>query len=152
MTRFAFGRRRLPAREPGRAWLRAHRHELQMAALLTIMVVLPSAGPFVERLSRLEIPVHVVDLGRLVAPAAVVRLAVTLHRLTPDIVQSHGARSNFYARLAVALLPRPRHVSTVHNSLRDSPVSTLRRIVYRAMDRSTRFGNRFSRVRRWTCA
>jgi len=54
MTRFAFGGRdvaRLPAREPGRAWLRAHRHELQMAALLTIMVVLPSAvlGTFAWR-------------------------------------------------------------------------------------------------------
>ncbi len=102
-----------------------------------LTVVLPSEGPFVKRLSRLEIPVHVVDLGRLVAPSAVVRLAATLRRLAPDIVQSHGARSNFYARLAVALLRRPRHVSTVHNSLRDYPVSPLRRVVYRAMDRST---------------
>ena len=102
-----------------------------------LSVVLPSEGPFAERLSRLAVPVHVADLGRLVAPSAIVRLAATLHRLRPDIVQSHGARSNFYARLAVALLPRPRHVSTVHNSLRDYPVSTLRRVVYRAMDRST---------------
>src|SRR5207244_6258835 len=77
-----------------------------------LTVVLPDEGAFGERLSRLEIPVHVVDLGRLVAPSAVVRLAATLHRLTPDIVQSRGARSNVYARLAVALLRRPRHSST----------------------------------------
>jgi glycosyltransferase involved in cell wall biosynthesis len=102
-----------------------------------LSVVLPAAGPFLERLARLEIPVHVVDLGRLVAPSAIFRLAATLRRLAPDIVQSHGARSNFYARLAVALLRGPRHVSTVHNSLRAYPVSPLRRLLYRSMDRLT---------------
>src|SRR5262249_45324560 len=45
------GAPRHPAMEPGRAWLRAHRHELQMAALLTVMVALPSAvlGTFAWR-------------------------------------------------------------------------------------------------------
>lgn len=141
----------LPAREPvvrvvhvagsadwggGERYLELLARHLDRARF-ALTVVLPGEGPFGERLSRLEIPVHVVDLGRLVAPSAVVRLAATLRRLTPDIVQSHGARSNFYARLAVALLPRPCHVSTVHNALGDYPVSTLRRAVYRAMDRST---------------
>jgi glycosyltransferase involved in cell wall biosynthesis len=102
-----------------------------------LTVVLPGAGPFEERLVRLGIPVHVVDLGRLVAPSAIVRLAATLHRLAPDIVQSHGARSNFYARLAVALLRRPRHISTIHNSLLDYPVAPPRRLLYRSMDRLT---------------
>jgi glycosyltransferase involved in cell wall biosynthesis len=81
--------------------------------------------------------VHVVDLERLVAPSAIVRLATTLRPLTPDIVQSHGARSNFYSRLAVAPLRRARHISTVHNSLRAYPVSAPRRRLYRAMDRLT---------------
>ncbi len=102
-----------------------------------LAVVLPAAGPFVERLVRLRVPAHVVDLGRLVAPSAVARLAATLRRLAPDIVQSHGARSNFYARLAVALLRGPRHISTVHNSLRAYPVSTPRRLLYRSLDRAT---------------
>ena len=103
-----------------------------------LTVVLPGEGAFAERLADLQIPVQVVDLERLVALSAIARLAATLRGLTPDVVQSHGARSNFYARLAAALLPRrPRHISTVHNSLRDYPVSSLRRLTYRAMDRVT---------------
>jgi glycosyltransferase involved in cell wall biosynthesis len=102
-----------------------------------LAAVLPGAGPFAERLERLGTPVHVVDLTRLVSLSAIVRLAATLRALTPDIVQSHGARSNFYARLATALLRRPRHISTVHNSLLDYPVSPLRRLLYRSLDRQT---------------
>lgn len=102
-----------------------------------LAVVLPGPGVFAARLAALAVPAHVVDLGRLVSPSAVVRLAGTLRRLAPDIVQSHGARSNFYARLAVGLLRSPRHVSTVHNALRDYPVSPLRGLAYRSLDRLT---------------
>lgn len=101
-------------------------------------IVLPDPGPFAECLRELGVPFQVVDLTRLVSPAAILRLTRVLRSRRPHIVQSHGARSNFYARLAVTLLPGVRHISTVHNSLLAYPVSPLRRAVYRSLDRLTR--------------
>jgi glycosyltransferase involved in cell wall biosynthesis len=101
-------------------------------------VVLPAPGPLGARLEALGVAVHVVDLGALVSPAAAVGLAATLRRLAPDVVQSHGARSNVYTRLAGRLAGVPAVVSTVHNALRDYPVAPARLALYRAMDRLTR--------------
>jgi glycosyltransferase involved in cell wall biosynthesis len=100
-------------------------------------VVMPASGPLRARLEGLGVAVHVVDLGALVSPGAVVRLAATLRRLAPDVVQSHGARSNVYTRLAGRLAAVPAVVSTVHNALRDYPVAPARLAIYRAMDRLT---------------
>jgi glycosyltransferase involved in cell wall biosynthesis len=101
-------------------------------------VVLPAPGPLGARLEALGVAVHVVDLGALVSPGAAVRLAATLRRLAPDVVQSHGARSNVYTRVAGRLAGVPAVVSTVHNALRDYPVAPARLALYRAMDRLTR--------------
>jgi glycosyltransferase involved in cell wall biosynthesis len=99
-------------------------------------VIAPAPGLLCSRLDGLGVPAHVVDLGALVSLRAVARLAAALRRLAPGIVQSHGARSNFYTRLAGRLAGIP-VVSTIHNALADYPVSSARLALYRAMDRLT---------------
>jgi glycosyltransferase involved in cell wall biosynthesis len=104
----------------------------------TLEVIAPARGVLCSRLAALGVASHVVDLGALVSPLAVVRLASTLRRLAPGLVQSHGARSNFYTRLAAPLAGGVSPVvSTIHNAIGDYPVSPLRLAVYRAMDRLT---------------
>jgi len=102
-----------------------------------VQVVLPAPGPLGARLGALGIDAHVVDLGALVSLGALLRLASVLRRLAPDVVQSHGARSNVYARVAGRLAGVPAVVSTIHNALRDYPVAPARLALYRAMDRVT---------------
>src|SRR4029077_3548595 len=101
-----------------------------------IEIILPAPGPLGARLEALRLRVHVVDLGTLIRPRALVHLALLLRRLAPDVVQSHGARSNVYTRVAGRLAGVPVVVSTVHNALRDYPVSPARRALYHAMDRA----------------
>jgi glycosyltransferase involved in cell wall biosynthesis len=101
-------------------------------------VIAPAEGALRARLGGLGVATHVVDLGALVSLRAVARLAGTLRRLGPDVVQSHGARSNFYTRLAARLAGVPAVVSTIHNALADYPVGAPRLALYRAMDRVTR--------------
>jgi glycosyltransferase involved in cell wall biosynthesis len=100
-------------------------------------VIAPAPGALCARLADLRVPVHVVDLGALVSLGAVARLTAALRRLAPGIVQSHGARSNVYTRLAGRLAGVPAVVSTIHNALADYPVSRARLALYRAMDRLT---------------
>jgi len=102
----------------------------------SLEVVAPAPGALCARLAALGVPAHVVDLGALVSPRAIARLAGALRRLAPALVQSHGARSNFYTRLAARAAGVPA-VSTIHNALADYPVSPARLAVYRAMDRLT---------------
>ena len=64
-------------------------------------VVVPEPGPLVDRLRALGVPTALVPLAeRLVNPAALWALARQFRRQRPAIVQSHGARSNVYTRLA----------------------------------------------------
>lgn len=100
-------------------------------------VIVPAPGPLADALRRLDVAVHVVPLEPLVSLRRVQDLAALLRRLAPDVLQSHGARTNFYARLAGRLAGVRAVVSTVHNSLRDYPVSAARRTVYVALDRLT---------------
>jgi glycosyltransferase involved in cell wall biosynthesis len=102
----------------------------------SLEVVAPAVGALCGRLAALGVPVHVVDLGALVSPPAIARLAGTLRRIAPALVQSHGARSNFYTRLAARAVHLP-SISTVHNALADYPVSAPRLAIYRALDRLT---------------
>ena len=98
-------------------------------------VIAPAEGPLRHALEALGVPVHVVPLDSLVRLGAVRELARLLRRLSPSLLQSHGARSNFYARLAGRAARVPVIVSTVHNSLRDYPVSRARRRLYLTLDR-----------------
>ena len=103
----------------------------------SLQVIAPAPGPLCGRLAECGVPAHVVDLGALVSPRAVGRLASALRRLRPSLVQSHGARSNVYTRLAARLAGVRAVVSTAHNALADYPVSLARLALYRAMDRLT---------------
>ena len=99
--------------------------------------IAPAPGALCGRLAALGVPAHVVDLEALVSPRAVTRLASAFRRRAPDLVQSHGARANVYARLAARLAGVRVVISTIHNALADYPVSATRLAVYRAMDRLT---------------
>jgi glycosyltransferase involved in cell wall biosynthesis len=101
-------------------------------------VVVPEPGPLVDRLRALGVPTALVPLAeRLVNPAALWALARQFRRQRPAIVQSHGARSNVYTRLAARLAGVPVVLSTVHNSLFDYEVSPARRRAYVAAERWT---------------
>lgn len=120
----------------GETWL------LRVAAALDrrfrLEVVVPEPGPLVERLRALDVVVHEAPIAaRLVNPAALAALVRVCRRVAPAIVQSHGARSNVYVRLAGRIARVPAVVSTVHNSLFDYPVGALRRRAYVAMEVAT---------------
>lgn len=103
-----------------------------------LAVIAPEAGPLLSRLRALGVETAVVPLGgSLASPAPLGRLARALRALRPRLVQSHGGRTNFYARLACRLAGVPCHVSTVHNSLYDYPVGAARRAAYVLADRAT---------------
>ena len=103
-----------------------------------LRVIAPEEGPLVPRLRGLGVETMVVPLARsLGSPAPLRDLARRLRAMRPSIVQSHGARTNFYARLACRIASVPHHVSTVHNSLYDYPVGKARRAAYVLVDRMT---------------
>ena len=124
-------------------WAGGEAYLLKLAAALDparfrLEVVVPEPGPLVARLGALGVATHEVALaGRLVSPAALGALVRVLRARAPAIVQSHGARSNVYTRLAARLARVPVVLSTVHNSLFDYEVSALRRRLYVAAERWT---------------
>lgn len=95
-------------------------------------LVCPEEGPLSAEMSRRDIPCEVVPLHPLGNPRPIWKLRRLLNLWEADVVQSHGARSNFYARLAAG--GRIPHISTVHNALGDYPVSPLRKGLYQALD------------------
>jgi len=103
-----------------------------------LSVAVPEDGPLVERLAALGVPSHRVPLAdRLLSPAALAALAGLFRRQRPAVVQSHGARSNVYTRLAARMAGVPVVLSTVHNSLFDYDVPRLRRAGYLLAERLT---------------
>ena len=73
---------------------------------------------------------HLVHLAPLFNPFALWRLTRLLVRERVTILQTHGARANFYGRIAGRLAGVPVIISTVHNSLKDYEVRSLRRGLY----------------------
>jgi glycosyltransferase involved in cell wall biosynthesis len=124
-------------------WAGGERYLLALATELdrkrfTLSVIVPDAGPLVERLHGLGVETCRVPLNeRLVSPRAFLALVRALRRLRPVIVQSHGARSNVYTRLAARFARVPIVVSTVHNSLFDYEVAGWRRALYVLAERLT---------------
>ena len=101
-------------------------------------VVVPEHGPLVDRLRAQEVPVHLARVAdRLLNPAALRALIDVFRRERPALVQSHGARSNVYTKVAARLAGVPVVVSTVHNSLFDYDVSRWRRRAYVLAERVT---------------
>ena len=87
------------------------------------------------RLGRMGVRAEVVGLSPLINPVSALRLARTLGRLRSDLIQSHGARSNFYAAVAGRLARTRVILLTVHNSLYDYPIPRIRRSIYLAFNR-----------------
>ncbi len=101
------------------------------------LLICPEPGPFMVKMAAKGVPVSLVHLEPLFNPLALVRLAQVLKREHVVILQTHGARANVYGRLAAWLAGVPCVVSTVHNSIRDYQISSMKRWVYGAMLRLT---------------
>jgi glycosyltransferase involved in cell wall biosynthesis len=80
---------------------------------------------------------QLVHLAPLFNPIALWRLTRLLARERVTILQTHGARANFYGRIAGRLAGVPVIISTVHNSLKDYEVRSLRRGLYTFLLRVT---------------
>ena len=101
------------------------------------MLICPEPGPFVGRMQARGMDVRVVHLEPLLNPFALLRLVRMLSDEKVTILQTHGARANFYGRIAGRLAGVPVVISTVHNSIADYEGSRLKRYIYSAALRAT---------------
>jgi glycosyltransferase involved in cell wall biosynthesis len=101
------------------------------------LLICPEPGPFVGRMKERGVETHLVQLAPLFNPLALWRLTRLLRRERVTILQTHGARANFYGRIAGRLAGVPVIISTVHNSLKDYEVRSLRRWLYAFLLRLT---------------
>ncbi len=77
---------------------------------VALRVVCPEDGPLRDEMRRRGVPCETVLLSPLGSPFPIRKLSRQFHQWNADIVQSHGARSNFYSRLAAGnLLPHQNH-------------------------------------------
>lgn len=101
------------------------------------LLICPEPGPFVGRMQERGVETHLVHLAPLFNPIALWRLTRLLVRERVTILQTHGARANFYGRIAGRLAGVPVIISTVHNSLKDYEVRSLKRWLYTYLLRLT---------------
>lgn len=101
------------------------------------LLICPEAGPFADKMAARGVPTRILSLDPLFSPAALVRLVRFLKREEVVILQTHGARANFYGRLAGWLAGVPCVVSTVHNSINDYEVGRFKRWLYKSLLRVT---------------
>jgi glycosyltransferase involved in cell wall biosynthesis len=101
------------------------------------LLICPEPGPFIGRMKERGIDTQLVHLAPLFNPMALWRLTRLLARERVTILQTHGARANFYGRIAGYLAGVPVIISTVHNSLKDYEVRPLRRKLYTVLLRLT---------------
>lgn len=101
------------------------------------LLICPESGPFVEIMRGHGVPTRIVRLAPLLNPLALYRLARLLVREQVTILQTHGARSSAYGQVAGRLAGVPIIVSTVHNSLLDYPIGSLKRWLYLTVLRRT---------------
>jgi glycosyltransferase involved in cell wall biosynthesis len=94
------------------------------------LLICPEPGPFLERMEQRGVETRLVHLTPLLNPLALWRLTRLLVRERVTILQTHGARANFYGRIAGRLAGVPVIISTVHNSLKDYEIRSLRRGLY----------------------
>lgn len=101
------------------------------------LLICPEPGPFVGRMKERGVDTQLVHLAPLFNPMALWRLTRLLARERVTILQTHGARANFYGRIAGRLAGVPVIISTVHNSLKDYEVRSLTRGLYMFLLRVT---------------
>ena len=94
------------------------------------LLICPEPGPFVGHMKARGVETHLVHLAPLFNPMALWRLTRLLARERVTILQTHGARANFYGRIAGRLAGVPVIISTVHNSLKDYTAHWLTRWFY----------------------
>lgn len=102
-----------------------------------LLVLVPESGQLEDNLRMEGIETHRWEMGRLGSIAPILHLRSLLREWRVDVLQSHGARTNFYARIAGRLARVPMVLSTIHNSLYDYPVGSLKKGLYIALDRLT---------------
>ncbi len=102
------------------------------------ILICPEPGSFVGRMQGRGVDVRMVHLEPLLNPFALMRLVHVLSQENVTILQTHGARANFYGRVAGWLAGVPVVISTVHNSIADYGVSRLKCWIYSAALRVTR--------------
>src|SRR3990172_5215823 len=109
----------------------------------SLSFVFTEHGPLEQEIQNKGFPTFFVSLARLIQPRAIWKLARLFKSYSPDIVQSHGLRANFYVRIAARLAGVPRVISTVHSSLYAYPIPNWKKGIYRWFDRlSTRWSHR----------
>jgi glycosyltransferase involved in cell wall biosynthesis len=101
------------------------------------ILICPESGPFVGRMQVRGVDVRVIHLAPLFNPFALMRLVRLLAQEQVAILQTHGARANFYGRVAGWLAGVPVVISTVHNSIADYEVNKLKRWIYATALRMT---------------
>ncbi|MCC6139908.1 MAG: glycosyltransferase family 4 protein [Nitrospira sp.] len=94
------------------------------------ILICPEPGSFVGRMQARGMDARVVHLEPLLNPFALMRLVRVLSSERVTILQTHGARANFYGRVAGWLAGVPVVISTVHNSIADYEVNRLKRWIY----------------------
>lgn len=94
------------------------------------ILICPRPGSFVGRMQGRGMDVRVVHLDPLFNPFALMRLVRLLAQEQVTILQTHGARANFYGRVAGWLAGVPVVISTVHNSIADYEVNKFKRWIY----------------------
>jgi len=101
------------------------------------ILICPEPGSFVGRMKERGVDTHLVHLAPLFNPIALWQLTRLLVRERVTILQTHGARANFFGRIAGRAAGVPVIISTVHNSLKDYEVSPLKRWWYELLLRLT---------------
>lgn len=102
------------ARETGAGRFLIQMADHMDARAFRMAVVLPEKGPLEDELRARHVPVELIPLSAPKNVLAVKRLARLFAAWKPNVVQGHGMRSNFYARLAAGGIPC---ISTFHDPL-----------------------------------
>ncbi|MBI5374036.1 MAG: glycosyltransferase family 4 protein [Candidatus Schekmanbacteria bacterium] len=100
--------------------------------------IVPERGALSSKLEALGFKPEVIDINRSLLSIPVMhKLIKYLMETRPDIVHTHGARANFYGRIAASLAGVPFSVSTIHNSISDYPVSSFKKRIYITAEKLT---------------
>jgi len=100
--------------------------------------IVPERGALSSKLEALGFKPEVIDINRsLLSIPVMLNLIKYLRETTPDIVHTHGARANFYGRIASQLAGVHFSLSTIHNSISDYPVSSFKKRIYITAEKLT---------------
>ncbi len=113
-----------------------------------VSVASMSGGTFEHELRQFGIKIYPVDMSRQLSLKPVRQIKEIIRNNKIDLVHSQGARTDFFARIAVRMQkPRIRIVSTIQMPVEGYDVGALRKGVYRFFDRfSERYVDRFVTV------